>query len=48
MKASTPGHGLGLALVKALVEAHGGRVGVESEPGRGAMFFFDLPLEMSA
>ncbi len=39
------GTGLGLAIVKELVEAHGGRVGVDSEGlGRGARFWFTLPL----
>ena len=38
------GAGLGLALVKALVEQHGGWVAVESEPGSGATFACHLPL----
>ena len=42
------GAGLGLSIVKALVEAHGGHVGVESEPGHGATFWFELPRELPA
>ena len=38
------GAGLGLSIAKALVEAHGGTIGVESELGRGATFYFTLPL----
>jgi signal transduction histidine kinase len=40
----TPGTGLGLFLVRAVVEAHGGRVWVESSPGQGSVFWVELPL----
>jgi two-component system, OmpR family, sensor kinase len=44
----TGGAGLGLAIVAALVTAHGGAVGVDTAPGRGAMFWITLPLAAEA
>jgi signal transduction histidine kinase len=38
------GVGLGLSIGRAIVERHGGRIGVESQPGRATAFFFELPL----
>jgi two-component system sensor histidine kinase KdpD len=40
----TKGTGMGLAIAKGIVEAHGEKIWVESEPGHGTAFYFSLPL----
>jgi signal transduction histidine kinase len=44
-KRTTGGAGLGLSIVKAIAEAHGGAVEVESQPGQGSKFILVIPLE---
>jgi len=44
---TAPGTGMGLAIAKVIVEAHGGSIQVVSQPGSGSVFSFSLPLENS-
>lgn len=42
-KARSPGSGLGLYIARGVVQAHGGRIWIHSEPGRGTSVFFRIP-----
>jgi signal transduction histidine kinase len=42
-RATIRGSGLGLSIAKGIVEAHGGRIWVDSKPGHGTTFFFTVP-----
>ncbi|HEY9757160.1 MAG TPA: ATP-binding protein [Oculatellaceae cyanobacterium] len=44
---SAGGFGVGLAIVRSLIEAHGGSVGVESKQGQGSQFWFTIPFSRS-
>jgi signal transduction histidine kinase len=43
---SRGGVGLGLAICKSIVEAHGGSIAFTSKEGQGTTFYFDLPLSL--
>jgi signal transduction histidine kinase len=47
LRRETQGVGIGLSIVKHIIAAHGGRVIVESEPGKGSRFVIELPITKS-
>jgi two-component system sensor histidine kinase KdpD len=44
LRQSVQGTGMGLAIAKAIVEAHGGTISLTTQPGRGSVFSFTLPM----
>lgn len=46
IKGERRGTGLGLVIAKGIVEAHGGRIGLESAEGEGSKFYFSIPLKV--
>jgi signal transduction histidine kinase len=40
-----PGFGIGLFIASEIIRRHNGNIGVESEPGKGSVFYFSLPLK---
>jgi two-component system sensor histidine kinase KdpD len=45
---TAPGTGMGLAIAKVIIEAHGGTIGVVSQTGSGSVFSFTLPIDRAA